>query len=252
MLDLGFPYYFFGSPNSVDIDVMIDHPHPSKTSLEEIEAAHPATKKWNISLIRIENGLVVETMPKKGTPDAVHNSLYHTYGHHRDKQVYKLPLIAPVQRHLLLAIEGCIKNLLTIVEASNLKGFYKANFRSAMRAGIWMDRLELLPKIPYDQPYFDDPDRCLGVYKSLAFDVGQTLSLINGREIYTKDELVTAHPVLNDVIFRRHCDLQQTLRPKILELYNHVKEMDIQQIESHIVRLGTETVNTRFSSLLSS
>jgi hypothetical protein len=53
MLDLGFPYYFFGSPNSIDTDVWINHPHPSKTALEEIKAAHPATEKWNISLIQI-------------------------------------------------------------------------------------------------------------------------------------------------------------------------------------------------------
>jgi len=248
-IDIGFPYYFFGSPDSLDIDVLIDHPEPWDQVIKGLQQRYPAAKEWNISLISIKDDKVVATMPKKGTRDAVHNSLYHTYAHHKDKQVYELPLRAPVPRHLLLAIDGCIRNLLVTVSTSELKDFYKLNFRPAMRAGIWADRLDLLLKWPYDQPYYKDPTACIGIYKSLAFDVGQTLSLLDGVELYTKSEVIAAHPELADIIGRKPCDLSLTLKPKIEELYQRIKELDIRQIEKHIVGLKTETVDTQFGKL---
>lgn len=249
-IDIGYPYYFFGSPDSLDIDVLIDHPGSWENAIQDIQQQHPVTKEWNIGLITINDDRIVKTMPKKGTPDAVHNSLYYTYKHHRGRQVYELPLKAPVTRHLLLAIDGCIKNLLVTVGTSDLKEFYKKNFRKAMRSGIWSDRLDLLLKWPYYELYYEDPSKCIAIYKSLAFDVGQTLSLLDGVELYTKSEVINAHPELADIIGRKSCDLSSTLKPKIEELYQRIKELDIRQIEKHIVGLKTETVNTQFGKLL--
>lgn len=251
MLDIGFPYYFFGSHNSLDVDVLVDHPETSNEAVDAIKLLHPATKDWNMSLIGIENGRIVRTMPRRGSPDAVHNSLYYTYNIHAQKQVYELPLQAPVQRHILLAIDGCIRNLLIVTKAPGVKTFYNKIVSPVLNKGDWFERLELLLRLDYDTAYHPDkPARNLGLYKSLAFDVGQTLSLIKGIELYTKDLVIAAHPELMEVISRQPCDLNATLKQKIAELYNVVKVMDIRQIEAHHVSLGNEVVDTRFGKLL--
>jgi len=70
MINIGFPYYFFGSHNSLDVDVLVEHPETSDKAVAAIKVIHPATKDWNMSLIGIEDGRVIRTMAKRGSPDA--------------------------------------------------------------------------------------------------------------------------------------------------------------------------------------
>lgn len=150
-----------------------------------------------------------------------------------------------------MAIDECIRTLRVVTKAPGVKDFYNEIVSPVLNEGDWHARLELLLQISYDNPYYPDNSvRSLGLYKSLAFDVGQTLSLIKGAEFYTKDLVVAAHPELTKVIGRQPCDLNIFLKPKIVELYHAVKAMNVRQMEPHQVGLDTEVVDTRYGKLL--
>jgi hypothetical protein len=198
MAQVPYRYYYFGSDDSIDTDVMIECPTNTELTVP---------KDWNANLITIENGLITQSLNNRGRIDAVHNSLYYTYDLHTN-QVFPCPLTAPVKRLLLPAIVDCIHNLLIFLNSnnSNYKEFYGKQISKAYKNGNWSERVSLLHLLKFDQPYYNDEQRSLGMHKSIAFDVAQTLLLIKGKEVYTKKEIIQEFPELEPIIYRRQID----------------------------------------------
>lgn len=188
-------------------------------------------------------------MQRRGSPDAVHNSLFYTYHHHA--QHYALPLCQPVKRHKLLAVQGCVRNLLAVLATTNYKQFYKASISPVLKEGNWEKELQLLGQLDYGNPFFDDQVRNLGLCKSLAFDLGQTISLIRGKEFYTKAEVIAEHPEFKEIISRQPADVSHAFQLKITQLKEEIATMKIEQISPYIITCGEEAVNTRFGIVLS-
>lgn len=254
MIDIGHPYYFFGSPDSIDVDVLVDHPEMTGSSsdkeiIKKMIESHPSIQAWNLSLIHIENHIIARTMQRRGSADAVHNSLYYTYNFHL--QQYENPLLFPVKRHRLLAVQTCVRTLLSITSATNQKAFYKKHISNVLREGIWTNEVELLSILSYKEQFFDDPVRNLDLLKSLAFDVGQTLSLLQGKEFYTKKEIINAHPELAQLILRQPIDAHAILSNKIKDLQFHINMLEVSQPEKFVISCGVEKVNTRYGVVIS-
>lgn len=114
MTDIGYKYSFFGSSDSTDIDVMIDHANATgeptdKDLITSLKNKHPDIKEWNINIISIKDGFVVKSIPSKGSLDSVNNSLFYTYHLHAQQQLFAFPLADRVERILPLAVIKCVR-----------------------------------------------------------------------------------------------------------------------------------------------
>ncbi|MFD2603474.1 hypothetical protein [Flavobacterium suzhouense] len=228
MIEIDFPYYFFGSKDSLDIDVMINHPQASgierdKELINDIKQKYPSTTDWNINIITIDNGVVTNTIPSKGNPDGVNNSLYETYNLH--KQKYPFPLLNKVERDCNTAIEKCLSYIFTFYKNTECKNLYKYIPKEIKNGKAEISiRLEHLKNIDLTHlPYLEDIKN-KNAFKSLAFNIGQTISLINGIEIYTKSDLVYYHINLSSFIKRESIGDLKIINQKKEELIQKIKE----------------------------
>jgi len=226
MSEIDFKYYIFGSKDSIDIDVLIVH--PESTGLEsdsllikQINTDYPITRNWNINIIQINGGVIINSIPSKGYPDSVNNSLFETYNLH--KQKYPFPLDRKVTRNISLAIEKCLVAVFTFYKRTKHHEFYKSIPKEIKNGNAELeDRLSFLEKIDFKTLPFDDENRNKNAFKSLAFHVGQTVSLIEGIEIYTKQKLIFHHPNLENLIKRLAIQDTDIINEKIKRLKDSI------------------------------
>jgi hypothetical protein len=225
---MNFEYYIFGSKDSIDIDVLIVHPDSKGLEIDnllikQIKSDYSETSNWNINIIQINGGIVINSIPSKGSPDSVHNSLYETYELHQQK--YPFPLKTKLERNIPFAIEKCLISIFTFYKKTKHHEFYKSipkEFKNG-QANI-VDRLSFLEKIDFKILPYEEEIQNMNAYKSLAFHVGQTISLINGIEIYTKQKLISFHPDLEMLIYRINIEQRDNINKKIIELKNLIIE----------------------------
>jgi hypothetical protein len=180
--------------------------------------------------------VVVSSIPSKGSPDSVHNSLYTTYGLH--SQAYSFPLNEPIKRDLVLAVIKCNRAILSSFKKTKRHDFYKQQIQKVLRNGSWEDRVNALSLLDYEIPLFDQAAENLDSYKKTAFYIGQTLSLLDGIEIYTKDALVKNHPELGPLIRRELVPVNDILKNKISLLQNAIIALRIEQTGDFTVRFN--------------
>lgn len=205
--DLEYNYYFFGSSDSHDTDVLIEHPDSTSRDIDDkivakIKENYPEIKNWDINIIKIENGIITYSIPSKGLPDSVHNSLFDTYKFH--KQKYKFPLTQRVNRNIENTINVCLNKIFIFYKNGLQKEYYK-NIPKGVKNGeaIIEEQLEHLKDFDFQFRPFEDNKKTLDFYKSITFRIGQTISLIENVEIYTKDNFKQQHPDLSDIIDRK-------------------------------------------------
>ena len=131
MENFPYKYYFYGSEDSTDLDVLIqidekDMPviqEDRKIFLKQIETKY--NLKWNSNLIVIENGIVSNTIYPKSWIDSINNSLFTTYSNHLNKQVYPLPITNLVKRNKLLAIYKTVRTILSMMTRTHYRTLIK-------------------------------------------------------------------------------------------------------------------------------
>ncbi|MNJ83890.1 hypothetical protein D3C87_13190 [compost metagenome] len=226
MLEIGYNYYFFGSKDSIDIDVLIVHPESKGLEsdfflIKQINQDHPVSGSWNINIIQINDGVVINSIPSKGSPDSVNNSLYETY--HLHEQKYPFPLKTKVQRNISLAIEKCLVVIFTFYKKTNHSEFYKLIPKGIKNGEVNLeDRLLFLEKIDFNVLPYEEDIKNKNAFKSLAFQIGQTISLLDGIEIYTKQKLIAHHPDLEVIIKRISTGKSNLINIKITTLKNSI------------------------------
>ncbi|KIO74687.1 hypothetical protein TH53_24985 [Pedobacter lusitanus] len=228
-------YYYFGSADSLDTDVLVHHPEATGTDsdsslVDELRSKFPMCIKWDINIVKIDGGYVTKSIPSKGNVDSVNNSLYQTY--HLHVQDHEQPIIGNLPRQKLLAVVRCIRAILLSVKKTSQ---YKLHIRPALKADF-IDRLDALLKVSYDQPPFSKEEDNLDEYKRVAFRIGQTLSLLDGIEIYTKEDFIRYHPDLAAIINRASMPILGQMEAKIAELYHVIQRMGIVQMDKDIVQ----------------
>ena len=199
-------YWIFGSKSSEDTDIMvlvssISNIKDSKEKVKKYEdiLQKKFSKKVNANLAVINKGVITKVY--KGTEDEVNNSILDTY--HLHKQEFPLTLNKRINRNVELKTIRCLRILLSFLSRTNIR----PNVKKALKSDAF-SQYELLNKINLAQ--FNDLSKT-GVkhedaIKTLAFQMGQTLALIKGKELYSKESIYNEYPQLENYLKRKsHC-----------------------------------------------
>jgi hypothetical protein len=225
MNNIGFKYYKFGSQNSLDNDYLIDHPNSTGNEndvsiIRLLKSQFLFIEDWDINIIKIENGIVINSIPSKGSTDSVNNSLFETYQLHEQK--FEFPLKRKLDRNKLEAIRRCVNAILTFYKNTDQNDFYETVPRKVLKpVKSLVEQLEVLKEYDFDKlPPFINEAKNVEKFKKIGFHIGQTIALIDdSKEIYTKEELIAYNPDLKDVINRKLNNSYSILNEK-LDLLN--------------------------------
>lgn len=233
-------FQIFGSSSSIDYDVMffvdklgtIDENHALIKELneefEKFSFGHDRIKKKiNSNLGILQNGQLVNVF--KGTYDECNNSLFYTYDNHT--QLYYRHIKKPYDRvnddyfkHLKL--KRCYRFLLSFY--SRVPEFRK-EIKEALK-GDFKKRYEILSKINFNihKDFPNKKEKTEDIYKVIAFQLAQTISLFKGVELYTKEDVIDIYPTLEPYINRKLTNNHDILNTHLEVLLNIGKaEMEI-------------------------
>ena len=127
-------YYFFGSGDSSDYDVLVrvdhipanvDAAHDICKSFNQLLAEKYTDKAINSNLCVIEDGRITRVF--KGTCDELTNCLFYTYGLH--VQEYACPVVSPVIRDVDEKILRVARFILTFFSRTELRSEIKKALR---------------------------------------------------------------------------------------------------------------------------
>jgi hypothetical protein len=197
-------FHIFGSPSSIDRDAIVfvdtlPTLEASKTIVTQIapqiQAHFEDTKKPNINFGVLRDGIVIETL--KGIPDETNNAVLATYGCHF--QPHPLAITRAVSRDLSAKYQRTARVILSLYSRTA----YREAVKQALR-GDFDARCAMLAQIDFSLPIADfgkhaTPD---DVYKSIAFQLGQAISLAQGVELYTKEDLIAHFPAFTTALQR--------------------------------------------------
>jgi hypothetical protein len=202
-----YPYYFYGSADSTDKDVIIQIPQkdmPERQEDRKIFVWHLQKKyqlDWNATLAVIENGYIVDTIYTKSWIDRLNNALFTTYPLHN--QVFPNPIVGKVRINVLLSIYKAVRTVLSLLTRTHLRplirptvnGIHDFNLKlKALQHIQWADLQH------FNQRNADDID----IWKTLAFYIYQNIALLrDGIEIYTKQHCVEIFPESGNFIYRK-------------------------------------------------
>ena len=228
--DFPHKYYFYGSEDSLDIDVFIEVneiPTNIETAIQYMKKLkNDFNLDWNMNMLVIENGIVVDNIPSKGSKYSLNNSLYHTYENHI--QVYDNPIKELLVPNKLLNIYKCVRNILT--QCTRVNKEYRDFIKPLKGIHPWetkiisFDKLDFTEIETFNQNYQTDID----TWKSIVFYLGQSLSLLDNIEIYSKKHLLEEHPYFEKFINREELTLldKKILQAKKNEYLKRIRELN--------------------------
>lgn len=212
-------FNIFGSQSSKDWDIMVYvgqigsikecHQLVEKNNLELaslfVKLGYPI-KKVNSNLgVLNEIGTIERVF--KGTPDECNNSVYRTY--HLHNQIYPLQLSGEWNRlesasglqHLKL--KRALRAILTFWSRCQPRIQIKNALRNNFKVQLQVAKLLDIRQVPVLKK-----DSSIDIYKTVAFQLGQTTALFNGLEIYTKEDCYLAYPELEPFLLRQESNLE--------------------------------------------
>lgn len=202
-----YPYYFYGSDDSTDTDVIIIIPKEDMPEIQEERKnkvfflLKEYNLNWNATLAVTENGRITDTIFTKSWIDSLNNALLETY--HLHKQNHTLLVTEKQARNKTLAIYKAVRTVLAMLTRTE----YRTRIRPILK-GIhdFNLKLEALAKIDFvalsefNQKNTKDSD----IWKIITFYIGQNIALIeNDIEIYTKKKFVSHYNDLDVFIYRK-------------------------------------------------
>lgn len=204
-------HFRFGSPDSVDEDriFVVD----TLPSIEKCKRFCDG-KEENRNLVVIEDGVV--TSCYKGLPDETNNAIYHTHRHHNHGTT--CPVTEPVHRIVPLKALRAIRLILSMLSRSK----YRPIIKSALTSLNFARRKEVLAEIDFSSLVIP-----ADAGKAVAFQLGQTISLIDGQELYTKRDIAAHCPDLEKPLYRERLDT---------EMLNHYRDRLLEQLYGVYVR----------------
>lgn len=220
-------FNIFGSETSLDLDVMVfvdripDKETAKMLCIEydaEIESSYDYDKKVNTNLAVVDDGVIVEVF--KGFPEECNNSLMRTYELH--EQVYPLMVERPIpwtKEMTDLKISRFLRIVLTFLSRTQ----HRVDVKRALKSKDDAIRLDVLRSIDLEFIYEFNKKGLdtIEIYKGLAFQIGQTLGLLDGVELYSKTEISRVYPMLEPYLLRQVSDpshLQYMLRQLLIRL----------------------------------
>ncbi len=217
-----YQYYFYGSDDSIDTDVLISIPSDELPVVYEDRKRllHKLNKEysldWNTNFIIIDNGYVINTVNPKSWIDSVNNSLYTTY--HLHNQEFPLPINGLMKRNNLLAVYKCIRFILSCLSRTHYRPIIKSVINGQHS---FVKKIDILKSIDFTkiETFNQNNTSDIDIWKKIAFYIGQNISLITENiEIYTKKDLIKEHPIL-DVFINRNNNSDKRIINFILKYY---------------------------------
>lgn len=197
-------YQLFGSPSSEDIDVVffVDKiPSIKEASLQSkafaarLASQLSVAKVVNANLAVLGVGQLINVY--KGTTDELNNALYYTYKYHN--QIYPLQIEHVLKRDIGLKSLRCARVVLSFLSRTTLRKKVKTALQ-----GDLIQKLRVLSDIQLkDFTELGKHGGLVEFYKTAAFQLGQTLALRDGVELYTKESVACHFPKLTPYLMRK-------------------------------------------------
>ncbi|WP_309716212.1 hypothetical protein [Armatimonas sp.] len=196
-------FHVFGSPSSLDCDIVVFV--DTLPSLEEGKALAAELapqiltqlgtgKKLNLNFAVLHDGIIVETL--KGIPDETNNAVLATYGFHT--QCYPLAIAHAVSRDRRAKFERAARIVLSLYSRTPQRESVKRALNGDFAAKCTMlAALDLSVSTDFGKNGAPED-----VYKSIAFQLGQAIALAEGIEFYTKEAIVEHFPRLRPALQR--------------------------------------------------
>ncbi len=195
-------YQFFGSEDSQDIDVaffiekMPESTHQcatlNKTYCQALADLHHYTKPVNGNLVVVQDGSLRHVF--KGTTDELNNALFYTYSLHY--QYVENKITSLLKRDVDLKFLRCTRTILSYFT----KTAHRKEIKLALDGDIDL-KYEVLRNLNLLQS-IENQFLNVNIIKSIAFQLGQTLALNEGKELYTKNEIAAYFPSLKPFLYR--------------------------------------------------
>ncbi len=195
-------YQIFGSETSIDLDVCFFVDTIKSTAENHAKVAElvaqtqfDTDKKVNANLAVVQDGIVLDCF--KGIKDELNNSLYETYYLH--VQPYESLVTKMVDRDVDLKMIRCARTVVSY--------FTRTHLRTAAKEALGSDfesKINFLKTIKLNQfTDFGKHGTPIEIYKSIAFQLGQTLALMDDLEVFTKESIAIAYPTLEPYLQRK-------------------------------------------------
>lgn len=235
--------YVHGSADSVDKDIVyvLDKiPEYGKCK------GFCATLEGNPNLIVIKDGVVEWCY--KGSVDEVNNGLFTTIPLHPENKVN--PIKRMVDRNLCLKVIRATRGIISHLSRSQ----YREEIKSSLRGSL-EERLEIIKMIADNMETidFDSLNHNMSgadILKLIAFQVGQTLSLIDGVELYTKKDIVNYLPVLGDFLYREKNPHLKSLEILLLTFVMKVRQLGIVDCGDRVVEYQGHKYDTKEEKII--
>lgn len=233
--DYNIHFQVFGSESSQDLDCMVFVDSiPSVAESHElceqygrmIKEITKTNKEVNTNLCVVENGVVKEVF--KGTEDEVNNSLYLTYDKH--KQWCPIKIERMVNRDVDLKILRTCRVLLSFWSRSEMR----PEIKKALRGDIYQ-KIKTIKD--FDITKYKDLGKNVNwedYIKVIAFQLGQTIGLIDGIELYSKESICEHYPKLCPYLGRN------TSAP--LDILEEYKDLFVSRIEDREFSITKEVL----------
>lgn len=198
--------YIHGSKDSVDVDTYywVDE---LPSTIQECKTWCESRKGENANLLTVYTEIVGEHYSSvvdkvyKGVPDEVNNSLLRTYDLHPNQESSLPPGLHYVQRDEFIKYIRSVRVILSHLSKSQ----YRPDIKSALSSSDWNVKLRTLEHIYLQEIDFSTLNHNMSpedIKKVIAFQIGQSIGLMDGYEYYTKSEIADAYPILRQFLYR--------------------------------------------------
>lgn len=197
--------YIHGSEDSVDVDTYywVDE---LPSTIQECKTWCESKEGENANLFTVHTKIVNEQYSSvvdkvyKGSPDEVNNSLLRTYDLHPQESSLP-PGLHYVLRDTFIKYIRAVRGILSHLSRSQ----YRSDIKFALSSNDWHQKLDALRNINLSNIDFSTLNNHMSpedIKKVIAFQIGQSLGLMDGFEYYTKSEIADAYPVLRQFLYR--------------------------------------------------
>ncbi len=198
-------FQYFGSSDSKDLDIIffVDEIPPTIVEAaakcaalsEMYQTLFASDKAINCNLAIVQNGVLTDSF--KGNLDELNNSLLATYDLH--VQVYPNPITKRLIRDVDLKFLRASRSILSHLTKTQ----HRIMVKNALKGDILL-KYKVLEIIDFNNLDWSNAKLdLLEIKKALAFQLGQTLALWNGQEIYTKKDIGLVFPLLKPYLERQ-------------------------------------------------
>ena len=192
--------YIHGSEDSLDVDVY--YVFDEKPSFDECRRFCSEDPNENRNIIVIKDGVVVDCFI--GTVDEINNGLIDTYPLHAQND--ELLVNKRLERDITIKSIRAVRGILSILSRTQ----YRSDIKYALTHG-WQARLDCLLNIDFTTINYNELGKRMNgpdMLKVIAFQIGQTLGLFDGVELYTKSSVAKQYPELKSFLYREPSDLK--------------------------------------------